>query len=54
VLQPAPAPRFERTPAAVPTPPLRAGERGLETLRSWGFEDAEIAALCEEGALRLC
>ena len=54
VLQPAPAPRFATTPAAVPSPPPWPGQYGREALESWGFEETEITALCEHGALRLC
>jgi alpha-methylacyl-CoA racemase len=54
VLQPAPAPRFTGTPAAVPTAPPWPGQDGLEALVSWGFERTEISALCQRGALRLC
>ena len=34
--QPAPAPRFSRTPGTVQGPPPAAGEGGLERLRAWG------------------
>ena len=54
VLQPGPAPRFEKTPAAVPTPPVWPGQHGREALVSWGIEEATIAALYEEGVLGLC
>ncbi len=54
VVQPGPAPRFEKTPAATPHPPLWPGQHGVDSLVSWGFDEAEIAALCDEGALRLC
>jgi alpha-methylacyl-CoA racemase len=40
VLQPAPAPRFSRTPPAIADPPPAD-----ETLRAWGLAGAEIAAL---------
>jgi alpha-methylacyl-CoA racemase len=40
VLQPAPAPRFSRTPPAIADPP-----GGEEALRAWGLAGAEIAAL---------
>jgi alpha-methylacyl-CoA racemase len=40
VLQPAPAPRFSRTPPAIADPRPAA-----ETLSAWGLADAEIAAL---------
>jgi len=52
VVQPGPAPRFERTPPAVPTPPVWPGERGDEALEAWGIASAEVAALHEEGVLR--
>jgi alpha-methylacyl-CoA racemase len=48
IVQPAPAPRFSRTPSATPTPPEVAN---AEVLREWGFGDDEIAALREAGAL---
>ncbi|MDE2184424.1 MAG: CoA transferase [Alphaproteobacteria bacterium] len=47
IVQPAPTPRFSRTPASVPVPPTTA-----ETaLASWGFTTAEIAALRASDAL---
>jgi alpha-methylacyl-CoA racemase len=54
VVQPGPAPRFERTPTGLPSPPLWPGQYGVESLTSWGLDEAEIAALCDVGALRLC
>ena len=48
IVQPAPAPRFSRTPAATPTPPEAPASA---VLRDWGFGDAEIAALREVGAV---
>ncbi|MGH7821579.1 MAG: CaiB/BaiF CoA transferase family protein, partial [Candidatus Binatia bacterium] len=36
-VQPAPAPRFSRTPAAVPRPPAVPGEHTDEVLGEWGF-----------------
>lgn len=39
VLQPAPAPRFSRTPGAVQRPPAVAGEHTAEILRDWGVAD---------------
>ena len=50
VTQPAPAPRFSRTPAAMPTPPAPDGDGGA-VLADWGFASAEIAALRAVGAL---
>jgi len=43
--QPAPAPRFGRTPAAVPSPPAAAGEHTDEILAECGFTPEEVAAL---------
>ncbi len=50
VTQPAPAPRFSRTPAAMPTPPAPDGDGG-KALTEWGFSSAEIAGLRAVGAL---
>ncbi|MBQ5949036.1 CaiB/BaiF CoA-transferase family protein [Massilia sp. ST3] len=46
VTQPAPAPRFSRTPAAVPAAVVPAGE-GAAILADWGLERAAIEALRE-------
>jgi alpha-methylacyl-CoA racemase len=43
--QPAPAPRFSRTPAEVAMPPAHPGQHSLEVLRDWGFDDARIDEL---------
>jgi alpha-methylacyl-CoA racemase len=48
IVQPAPAPRFSRTPSAPPTPPEA---RSAEVLREWGFGESEIVGLREAGAL---
>ncbi len=47
VVQPAPAPRFSRTPAALTTPPPVAGAQTTEALAAWGIED--VGALIESG-----
>jgi alpha-methylacyl-CoA racemase len=52
VLQPAPAPRFSRTPGALRRPPPRAGQHGGEVLLEWGFRPEEIQALREGGVLQ--
>ncbi|QEY71794.1 CaiB/BaiF CoA transferase family protein [Pseudomonas denitrificans (nom. rej.)] len=50
VLQPAPAPRFSRTPAATPT--QAAGEPQSEAvLRDWGLSDERIADLQQAGVI---
>jgi alpha-methylacyl-CoA racemase len=45
VEQPAPAPRFSRTPAAVRHAPPERGEGGRQALADWGFGETEIARL---------
>ncbi|MBK5218419.1 MAG: CoA transferase [Thermoleophilia bacterium] len=48
-VQPAPAPRFSRTPGEVATPPAVPGEHSREVLAGWGFDEAEIDALESDG-----
>jgi alpha-methylacyl-CoA racemase len=50
-LQPAPAPRFSRTPPAPPTPPPAPGQHTDEVLASRGFSPEEIATLRASGAI---
>jgi alpha-methylacyl-CoA racemase len=45
VTQPAPAPRFSRTPADPPQPPPAAGQETDEVLTALGYSGDEIAAL---------
>ncbi len=52
VVQPAPAPRFSRTPPAVGASPPAPGEHTDEALADWGLSAAEIAALRDQGAVR--
>jgi alpha-methylacyl-CoA racemase len=52
LLQPGPAPRFDRTPGAISRPAPAAGEHTSEALADWGFEAGEIAKLREEGAIK--
>ncbi|HUK00202.1 MAG TPA: CaiB/BaiF CoA-transferase family protein [Stellaceae bacterium] len=51
IVQPAPAPRFSRTPSGKPTPPELPGERGNASLAQWGLTSDEIDALKRSGAL---
>jgi alpha-methylacyl-CoA racemase len=51
LVQPAPAPRFSRTPAATPTPPEAPGESGEAVLRDWGIADERVAELAKTGVL---
>jgi alpha-methylacyl-CoA racemase len=53
VVQPRPAPRFSRTPAAIQRPPARPGEHTEEALRDWGVSSDRIAALKNAGAIAL-
>ncbi|TCP47263.1 alpha-methylacyl-CoA racemase [Tamaricihabitans halophyticus] len=45
--QPAPAPRFSRTPSSLTTPPAKPGSQTAETLAAWGVSD--IDELLERG-----
>ena len=51
VVQPAPAPRFSRTPGAIQRPPPTPGADTDAVLRDWGFNAAELSALREAGAI---
>jgi alpha-methylacyl-CoA racemase len=51
VTQPAPAPRFSRTPGEVGLPPPVPGEHSREALAAWGFAGDEIAALEQAGVI---
>ena len=51
VVQPAPAPRFSRTPSAVQRPPARPGEHTQEALRDWGFSASDLERLRACGAI---
>ncbi len=52
VLQPAPAPRFSRTPAQIVAPPPHPGQHSAEILMDWGFHPTQIEALMAAGAVR--
>jgi alpha-methylacyl-CoA racemase len=51
VVQPAPAPRFSRTPGAIQRPPAEPGEHTDEVLTDWGFTEGELSALRDAGAI---
>jgi alpha-methylacyl-CoA racemase len=51
VVQPAPAPRFSRTVAAIGAPPRARGADCEAILRDWGFDAAEIAAWESAGVI---
>jgi alpha-methylacyl-CoA racemase len=49
--QPAPAPRFDRTPSGVRRAPVAAGTDTDAALLDWGFTATEVGALKRSGAL---
>jgi alpha-methylacyl-CoA racemase len=51
VVQPAPAPRFSRTPGAIQRPPAHPGQHTDEALADWGFSPAELVRLREKKAI---
>ncbi|MDQ1356439.1 MAG: alpha-methylacyl-CoA racemase [Acidimicrobiaceae bacterium] len=51
VVQPAPAPRFSRTPGTIDRPPPRAGQHTDEVLGDWGLEQSHIDELRATGAI---
>ena len=53
VTQPAPAPRYSRTPGAVARTAPRRGEGGAQALADWGFGKTEIERFRAGGALLL-
>ncbi len=51
IVQPAPAPRFSRTPAEVAGPPPHAGQHTDEVLAEWGVPAERVAERRASGAL---
>ena len=51
VVQPAPAPRFSRTPARITRPPVAPGADTDAALAAWGVDIARVARLRETGAI---
>ncbi|MGB9107790.1 MAG: CaiB/BaiF CoA-transferase family protein [Telluria sp.] len=51
VTQPAPAPRFSRTAAAVGSPPSSPGQDGTDILADWGWSAASVEALRRAGVV---
>jgi alpha-methylacyl-CoA racemase len=52
VWNPAPAPRFARTPGAIRRPPSVPGQHTDEVLADYGFADDQIAKLKDTGAVK--
>lgn len=51
VVQPAPAPRFSRTPSAIQRPPATPGQHTDEALRDWGLSATELSQLRSSGTI---
>ena len=51
VVQPAPAPRFSRTAPGIGIMPAIPGQHSAAVLGDWGWSDAEVAALAEQGVI---
>jgi alpha-methylacyl-CoA racemase len=51
IVQPAPAPRFSRTPAAIQRPGPKPGQHTDEALSEWGFSAEDIAKLRDAKAI---
>ncbi len=51
VVQPAPAPRFSRTPAAIRNPPPVAGQDAETALVDWGIDKARVVELRASGVV---
>ena len=51
ILQPGAAPRFDRTPGAIGTPPPAPGEHTRAALADWGLDDARVAELVAAGVV---
>lgn len=54
VVQPAPAPRFSRTPPYIRRAPPLPGQDTTEVLSDWGFNREEVANLLEQRAVGSC
>jgi alpha-methylacyl-CoA racemase len=52
VVQPAVAPRFDRTPTVSPGPPVIAGQHTVDALVDWGVGREEVRSLVEAGVAR--
>ena len=51
ITQPAPAPRFSRTPGSIERPPPHAGQHTDEVLDAWGLSAERVAELRASGAI---
>jgi alpha-methylacyl-CoA racemase len=51
IVQPVPAPRFDRTPAVVDRPPPLPGEHSRTALADWGVPEPDITAWLDAGVI---
>lgn len=51
IVQPAPAPRFSRTPSEIKSPPPHAGQHTVEVLTEWGLDPDLVDKLRANGAI---
>ncbi len=51
IVQPAPAPRYSRTPGGVQRPPAFPGQHTDEAMADWGIDPARVASLRSSGAI---
>lgn len=51
-VQPAPAPRFNRTPSLARSAPAHPGQHSEKVLRDWGFDERAIAQLKRDGVAK--
>ena len=51
VPQPAPAPRFSRTPSRIQRSPAKPGEHTRDALKDWGFSETELDRLQQAGVI---
>lgn len=52
ITQPAPAPRFSRTPGGIKNPPPLPGEHTRARLKDWGFDAERIEQLLADGTIK--
>jgi alpha-methylacyl-CoA racemase len=52
IVQPAPAPRFDRTPGEISRPAAQPGQHTAAALGDWGFSSEEIHKLTDAGAIK--
>jgi alpha-methylacyl-CoA racemase len=52
IVQPGPAPRFDRTPGEVSRPAAQPGQHTTEALGDWGFSSEEIQKPTDAGAIQ--